>query len=203
MSHAHEGNNLGKREQPERKSLGPGDCEAVELPSHQGLLFVVVHLLSCVQLIATPWTTACQAPLSFTISWSLPKFMFIESVMLSNHLILCHPPLPSPSVFSSIKVFPVSQLFTSSGQSLRASRLLHLQTIVRRKASAILIKKLIFGAANTPLYSNKKDACMWTHTSESNGSLSSHTNTHTHTHTHTHTLLLKNTWVLQSLGTQC
>ena len=92
LSHVDEGNNLGKREQPERKSLGPGDSEAAELPSHQGLLFVVVHLLSCVRLIVTPWTMACQAPLSFTISWSLPKFMFIESVMLSNHLILCHPP---------------------------------------------------------------------------------------------------------------
>ena len=47
----------------------------------------------------------CQAPLSFTISWSLLKLMSIESVMLSNHLILCHPLLLLPSIFPSIKVF--------------------------------------------------------------------------------------------------
>ena len=52
---------------------------------------VVVQSLSCVQLFATPWTAACQAPLSSTIPWSLLEFMFTESVMLSNHLILCHP----------------------------------------------------------------------------------------------------------------
>ena len=50
------------------------------------------------------WTVACQAPLSFTVSRSLLKLMFIESVMLSNHLILCHP-LLLPSVFPSIMVF--------------------------------------------------------------------------------------------------
>ena len=53
----------------------------------------------------TPWTTAYQAPLSFTISWSLFKFMSTESVMLSNHLILCRPLLLLPSIFSSFKVF--------------------------------------------------------------------------------------------------
>ena len=50
---------------------------------------VVFHLLSHVQLFATPGTTACQATLSFTVSWSLFKFMSIESMMPSNHLILC------------------------------------------------------------------------------------------------------------------
>ena len=59
----------------------------------------------CVQLFATPWTAAHQAPLSFTISQSLFKFMSIESVMPSNHLILCHLLLLLPSVFSSIRVF--------------------------------------------------------------------------------------------------
>ena len=49
---------------------------------------------------------ACQASLSFTISWSLLKFMFIESVMLSNHLILCHALLLLPSIFPGIRVFP-------------------------------------------------------------------------------------------------
>ena len=52
----------------------------------------------------TPWTAACQAFLSFTISWSLIKYMFIESVMPSNPLIFCHP-LLLPSIFPSINVF--------------------------------------------------------------------------------------------------
>ena len=62
----------------------------------------VVQLLN-VWLFMTPRTAACQASLSFTISWSFRKLMSIESVMLSNHLILCHPVLP-PSVFPSIRV---------------------------------------------------------------------------------------------------
>ena len=57
------------------------------------------------QLFATPWTAAHQTPLSCTISRSLLKFMSIQSVMLSNHLILCHPLLLLPSIFPSIRVF--------------------------------------------------------------------------------------------------
>ena len=53
----------------------------------------------------TPWTAAHQAPLSFTTSWSLLKFMSSESVMLSNHLILCYPLLLLPSIFPSIRLF--------------------------------------------------------------------------------------------------
>ena len=53
----------------------------------------------------TPWTAACQASLSFTISQSLLKLMSIESMMLSSHLILCHPLLLPPSIFPSIRVF--------------------------------------------------------------------------------------------------
>ena len=69
------------------------------------------------------WFAAHQAPLSFTISWSLLKFLSIESVMLSsNHLILCYP-LLLPSIFPSIRVFPMSRLFISGGQSIRASAL--------------------------------------------------------------------------------
>ena len=64
-----------------------------------------VQPLSHVQLFATPWITACQASLSITNSWSLLKLMFIESVMPSNHLILCHPLLFPPSIFPSIRVF--------------------------------------------------------------------------------------------------
>ena len=54
----------------------------------------------------TQWTTARQASTSLTISWNLPKFMFTESVMPSNYLILCHP-LLLPSVFPSIRVFSI------------------------------------------------------------------------------------------------
>ena len=66
---------------------------------------VGVYLLSHVWLFAALWTAACQAPLSSVISQSLLKFMCIESVMLSNHLILCHPLLLLPSIFPSNKVF--------------------------------------------------------------------------------------------------
>ena len=63
-----------------------------------------VQLLCRVRLFATPWTAACQASLSFTISWSMLKLMSVQSVMPSNHLILCHP-LLLPSAFPSIRVF--------------------------------------------------------------------------------------------------
>ena len=66
---------------------------------------VLVQLLSHVRPSETPWTAARQASLSSTISWSLLKFMSIEPVMLSNHLILCRPFLLLPSVFPSIRVF--------------------------------------------------------------------------------------------------
>ena len=64
-----------------------------------------VQLLSHVQLVVTPWTAAHQASLSITNSWSLLKLMSIELVMSSNHLILYHPLLPLPSIFSSTAVF--------------------------------------------------------------------------------------------------
>ena len=64
-----------------------------------------VQSLSHVQLFATPWTTAHQASLSMTNSWSPPKHMSIELLMPSNHLILCCP-LLLPSIFSSIRIFP-------------------------------------------------------------------------------------------------
>ena len=68
-------------------------------------LFVVLQLLSCVQLFATHWIAACQASLSITNSQSLLKLISIESVMPSSHLILCRPLLLLPSVFPSIRVF--------------------------------------------------------------------------------------------------
>ena len=64
-----------------------------------------VQSLSCVQHSATPWTAAHQASLSITNSWSLPKPMSIESVIPSNHLILCRPLLLLPSIFPTIRVF--------------------------------------------------------------------------------------------------
>ena len=68
--------------------------------------FSSIQLLSCFQLFETPRTAAHQASLSFTNSQSLLRLMSIESVMLSNHLILCSPHLLLLSVFSSIRVFP-------------------------------------------------------------------------------------------------
>ena len=82
----------------------------------KSVVAVVFQLLSHVWLFATPWTATHQAPLSSTISWSLLKFLSIELVMLSIHLILCHPLFLFPSGF-----FPMSQLFPSGGQSIRAS----------------------------------------------------------------------------------
>ena len=69
------------------------------------ILFSSVQSLSCVQLFATPWTAAPQLSLSVTNSRSLPKPMYIELVMPSNHLILCYPLLLLPSILPSIRVF--------------------------------------------------------------------------------------------------
>ena len=68
-------------------------------------IFSSVQSLSRVWTFVTPWTTACQASLSITNSQGLLKLMSIESVMPSNHLILCHPLLLLPSIFPSIRVF--------------------------------------------------------------------------------------------------
>ena len=68
-------------------------------------LFNSVQSLSHVQLFATPWTAAPQDSLSITNSRSLLKLMSIESMMPSNHLILCHPLLLLPSIFPTIRVF--------------------------------------------------------------------------------------------------
>ena len=86
------------------------------------LLCYCFSLLSHVWLFVTPWTAECQAPLSSTISRSLLKFMSIDWVMLSNHLVLCHPLFSfclqsSPASRSS----PMNQLFTSGSQSIGAS----------------------------------------------------------------------------------
>ena len=67
--------------------------------------FISVQSLNHVQFFVTPWTAARQASLSITNSWSMHKLMSIESVMPSNHLILCCPFLLLPSIFLSIRVF--------------------------------------------------------------------------------------------------
>ena len=68
------------------------------------ILLWLLFFSCCVRLLATPWAAAHQAPLSFTVS-SLLKLVSIESVMPSNHLILCRPLLLLPSIFPSIRVF--------------------------------------------------------------------------------------------------
>ena len=83
--------------------------------------FSSLQSLSRVRLFATPWTAARQASLSINNFWSLPQLMSIESVMPSNHFILCRPLLLLPSIFPSIRVFTMSQLFAWGGQSIGVS----------------------------------------------------------------------------------
>ena len=80
-----------------------------------------VQLLSPIWLFVTPWTAARQASLSITNSWSLFKLMSIEKVMPSKHLILCCLLLLKPSIFPSIRVCQMNQLFISDGQSIGVS----------------------------------------------------------------------------------
>ena len=78
-------------------------------------VIVVVQSLSCIRIVATLWTTAHQASLSFTVFCSLLKFMSIESVMSSSHLILCLPLLFLPSVSPSIRVFSNDKMWSTGG----------------------------------------------------------------------------------------
>ena len=81
----------------------------------------VAQSLSHVRPFATPWITARQASLSITNCWSSPKFMIIESVIPSSHLILCRPLFLLPSMFPASESFPKSEVFASGGQSIGAS----------------------------------------------------------------------------------
>ena len=83
--------------------------------------FSSVQSLSCVRLFATPWTVAHQASLSVTKSRSLLKLRSIESVMPSNHFILCFPFSSCLQYFPASGSFPVSQFFASGGQSIGVS----------------------------------------------------------------------------------
>ena len=83
-------------------------------------IVVVVQSLRCIWHFVTPWTTACQASLSFTISWSLLKLISIDLVISSNHLILYYTLSSCLHSFSATGSFLMSQLFTSCGQSIGA-----------------------------------------------------------------------------------
>ena len=87
-------------------------------------IFAIIQSLSHVQLFVTPWTAACQASLSFTISQSLLRLMSIESVMPSNHLVLRRPLLLLSSIFPSIKVFSneLAHLHLALRSRLRTNR---------------------------------------------------------------------------------
>ena len=89
--------------------------------SVSSVFLVIVQSLSQVRLFVTPWTAACQAFLSFTMSQSLLKLMSIESVMPSNHLILCHVFPFCLQSFPTSGSFQMSQLFASGGQSIGVS----------------------------------------------------------------------------------
>ena len=92
------------------------------------IFVVVVHPLRCIQLLATAWTAACQASLSFTISQSLLRLMSIKLVMPSNHLILCCSLLLLPPIFPNIRVFSKeSGLFQRVSSLHQVAKVLELQ----------------------------------------------------------------------------
>ena len=98
-----------------------GSIKCVQCPNPLTCMISSVQFLSHVWLFVTPWTAAHQASLSIINSWSLLKLMSTESVMPSNHLILCHPLHVLPSIFPSIRVFSKSRLLASGGQRIGAS----------------------------------------------------------------------------------
>ena len=104
---------LGRQETSWREMMVRG-------AQHYSMPLSSVQSLSRVRLFATPWIATRKASLSITNSLSLPKLMSINSVMPSNHLILCCPLLLLPSIFPSIRVFSMSQ-FKSGGQIIEAS----------------------------------------------------------------------------------
>ena len=98
---------------------GEGDGGGME--GEFGSQFSSVQMLSHVRLFVTPWTAAHQASLSIINSRSSLKLMSIESVMPSNHLILCRPLLLPPSIFPSVRVFSNESVLRISGQSIGVS----------------------------------------------------------------------------------
>jgi len=100
------------------------ECKKAKWLPEEALQIAEKSLLqsfSHVRLFATPWIAACQASLSITNSWNLPKPMSIELVIPSNHHILCYPLLLLPSIFPTSGSFQMSQLSASGGQSIGVS----------------------------------------------------------------------------------
>ena len=98
----------------QHRVLGQSNAESSEC-----VQFSLVAEL-CPTLFLPPWTAACQMFLSIASSWSLMKLMSIESVMPSNHLILCCPFLLLPSIFPASGSFLMSGLFALGGQSIKS-----------------------------------------------------------------------------------
>ena len=95
--------------------------KSLKITSSQVHQFNSVQSLNHIWLFVIPWTAALQAPMSITNSQSLLKLMCIESVMPSNHLILCHPLSSHLQSFPASGSFPVSHFFASGGQSIGVS----------------------------------------------------------------------------------
>ena len=112
-----------------------------------GIFVAVVQSLSCVWFFATPWTAAHQASLSFTISRSVLKLMSTESMMPSNHLILCQRLLPLPSNFPSIRVFS-NEWVSSSHQVAKILELQHQS--FQRTPRTDLLKEGLVGSPCSP-----------------------------------------------------
>ena len=140
--------------------------------------FSSVQSLSRVRLFATPLIAARQASLSITNSRSPPKPMPIKSVMPSNHLIFCHPLLLLPSIFPSIKVFSMSQLFASVAKVLEFQ--LQNQSFQRTPRTDLLQNGLVDllavqGTLKSLLQQHSSKASILRH------SASSQSNSHIHT----------------------
>ena len=113
---------------------------------------IVAQSPSHVRLFATPWTAACQASLSFTVSQSLPKFMSTESVMPSDHLILCLPFSSCPQPFPASESFPMSWLFASSGQSIGAAASASVLPVNIQGSFPLGLSGLIYSFSNFQIY---------------------------------------------------
>ena len=113
---------LWKEDPGSYSSWGHKDLDMTEQLKHRPHLtfdFSSVQSLSHVWLFGTPWTARHHVSLSIIKSWSLPKLMSIESVMPSNYLILCHPLILLPSIYSSIRVFSNESALRIRGKSYK------------------------------------------------------------------------------------
>ena len=111
----------GDQDHPQENGVQKGKMVAWGGLTNSWEKFTSVQSLNHVRLFASPWIAACQASLSITNSWNLPKPMSIELVIPSNHHILCYPLLLLPSIFPTSGSFQMSQLFSSGGQSIGVS----------------------------------------------------------------------------------